>query len=76
MRKVILMMSVFLDGFFEVPRGQLGWHLVDDDLHRHFNEDSGANRRLAGRTGHLTAERWPDPGCAGKTSRGIRSTMH
>jgi dihydrofolate reductase len=38
MRKIILMMSVSLDGFFEGPDHELDWHLVDDELHRHFNE--------------------------------------
>jgi dihydrofolate reductase len=37
-RKVILMISVSLDGFFEGPDGDLGWHLVDDEVHTHFNE--------------------------------------
>lgn len=38
MRKVIWAMSVSLDGFMEGPDGELDWHLVDDELHRHFNE--------------------------------------
>lgn len=38
MRKIILMTSVSLDGFFEAPDGDLGWHLVDDEVHTHFNE--------------------------------------
>jgi dihydrofolate reductase len=38
MRKIILMMSVSLDGFFEGPDHEIGWHLVDDELHRYFNE--------------------------------------
>jgi dihydrofolate reductase len=37
MRKIILMMSMSLDGFFEGPHGELDWHLVDDELHDHFN---------------------------------------
>ncbi len=36
MRKIIFMMSVSLDGFFEGPDRELDWHLVDDELHRHF----------------------------------------
>ena len=39
MRKIIFMMSVSLDGFFEGPDRELGWQLVDDELHRHFNEE-------------------------------------
>ena len=33
MRKIILMMSVSIDGFFEGPNREL-WHMVDDELHR------------------------------------------
>ncbi len=42
MRKIILMMSVSLDGFFEGAERQLDWQLVDDELHKHFNEQLGA----------------------------------
>lgn len=38
MRKIVFMISVSLDGFFEGPDGDLGWHLVDDEVHTHFNE--------------------------------------
>jgi dihydrofolate reductase len=38
MRKVILQMSVSLDGFIEGPAREIDWHLVDDELHNHFNE--------------------------------------
>jgi dihydrofolate reductase len=38
MRKIILMMSVSLDGFIEGPRREIDWHCVDDELHRHFND--------------------------------------
>ena len=38
MRKIILMMQVSLDGFFEGPDHDISWHMVDDELHRHFNE--------------------------------------
>ncbi|GAA2373742.1 hypothetical protein Cme02nite_02590 [Catellatospora methionotrophica] len=37
MRKIVLMMSVSVDGFFAGPDGELDWHLVDDELHHHFN---------------------------------------
>ncbi|MFD3694848.1 dihydrofolate reductase family protein [Streptomyces sp. NPDC058646] len=40
MRKIILWMSVSLDGFFEGPERQIDWHLVDDELHRHFNDQA------------------------------------
>ncbi|PZG00288.1 dihydrofolate reductase family protein [Micromonospora deserti] len=39
MRKIIVHMSVSLDGFFEGPDGDLSWHMVDDELHRHFNAE-------------------------------------
>src|SRR5947208_1567448 len=42
MRSVIVMMSVSLDGFIEGPNGELDWHMVDDELHSHFNEQLGA----------------------------------
>lgn len=38
MRKVVLFMSVSLDGFFEGPGRELDWQIVDDELHRHFND--------------------------------------
>jgi dihydrofolate reductase len=39
MRKLIWMVSVSLDGFFEGPDHELDWHMVDDELHRHFNAE-------------------------------------
>ena len=65
------MMSVSLDGFFEGPEGELDWHLVDDELHRHFNEQLGAmGAFLDGRvTYELMADFWPtvdsDPSSSG-----------
>ncbi|HEX2046481.1 MAG TPA: dihydrofolate reductase family protein [Acidimicrobiales bacterium] len=61
MRKVVLMMSVSLDGFIEGPDGDLGWHMVDDELHSHFNEQLRAmGAFLDGRvTYELMAEFWP-----------------
>ena len=41
MRRVVLMMSVSLDGFMEGPNRELDWHQVDDELHGHFNEVLG-----------------------------------
>ncbi|MGY5029513.1 dihydrofolate reductase family protein [Streptomyces sp. 900116325] len=71
MRKVILMMSVSLDGFIEGPDGDIGWHLVDDELHSHFNDELAAmGGFLSGRVTHeLMADFWPtadaDPSNAG-----------
>jgi dihydrofolate reductase len=61
MRKVILMMSVSLDGFIEGPNREIDWHMVDDELHRHFNEQlSAMGAFLSGRvTYELMAGFWP-----------------
>src|SRR5919204_3645673 len=61
MRKVILMLSVSLDGFMEGPNRELDWQIVDDELHTHFNEvlrEMGAflNGRV---TYELMAGFWP-----------------
>ena len=54
MRKIILMMSVSLDGFFEGPNREIDWHLVDEELHRHFNQQLSA--MSAFRDGRVTYE--------------------
>jgi dihydrofolate reductase len=61
MRKIVLMLSVSLDGYFEGPNGELDWQLVDDELHEHFNEVLAAmGAFLSGRvTYELMAEFWP-----------------
>ena len=61
MRKVILMMQVSLDGFFEGPEHDLSWHRVDDELHRHFNDELRTmGAFLDGRvTYELMADFWP-----------------
>jgi dihydrofolate reductase len=61
MRKLILMMSVSLDGYFEDRNGSLDWLVVDDELHRHFNEQLRAmDAFLDGRlTYELMAGFWP-----------------
>jgi dihydrofolate reductase len=61
MRKIVFMMSVSLDGFFEGPDHDLGWQLIGDDLLRHFNEWLGAaGAFLDGRvTYELMAGYWP-----------------
>jgi dihydrofolate reductase len=61
MRRIILMMSVSLDGFMEGPDHQLDWQLVDDELHTHFNDQLGAmSAFLDGRvTYELMADFWP-----------------
>ncbi len=61
MRRIVVMMSVSLDGFFEGPDGDLGWHQVNDEVHTEFNEVLGAmSAFLDGRvTYELMAEFWP-----------------
>jgi dihydrofolate reductase len=61
MRNVVLMMSVSLDGFIEGPDRNIEWHMVDDELHRHFNEQlARMGAFLDGRvTYQLMAEFWP-----------------
>jgi dihydrofolate reductase len=67
-RKIIWMMSVSVDGYMEGPRGEIDWHMVDDELHRHMNGWLGrAGGFLEGRaTYELMEEFWPtadqDPG--------------
>jgi dihydrofolate reductase len=60
-RKIIVMMSVSLDGFFEGPDHDLDWQLVDDELHWHFNQELAAmGAFLDGRvTYELMAGYWP-----------------
>jgi dihydrofolate reductase len=61
MGRVVWMMSISLDGYMEGPDHDLSWHLVDDELHRHFNEYlAGAGAFLGGRvTYELMAAYWP-----------------
>src|SRR5262249_38032401 len=54
MRKVIWMNSLSLDGFFEGPNREIGWHQVDDELHRHLNDAlAPMGAFLAGRVTYL-----------------------
>ncbi|MEU2287927.1 dihydrofolate reductase family protein [Streptomyces sp. NPDC013178] len=61
MRKIVLMMSVSLDGYIEGPDRDISWHRVDEELHQHFNDtarEMGAF--LDGRVTHeLMADFWP-----------------
>lgn len=61
MRKIVLMMSVSLDGYFEGPNREIDWHMVDEELLQHVDEylaDMGAF--IHGRvTYELMAGYWP-----------------
>jgi dihydrofolate reductase len=61
MRKIVVMMSVSLDGFIAGPAGELDWQLVDDELHEHFNAELAAmGAMLNGRVMYeLMAGFWP-----------------
>jgi dihydrofolate reductase len=61
MRNIVMMISVSLDGYVAGPNGELDWHLVDEELHAHFNEQLGAmSAFLDGRVMHeMMAEFWP-----------------
>jgi dihydrofolate reductase len=71
MGRIVLMMSVSVDGYIEGPNREIDWHLVDDELHRHFNEQLAAmDAFLSGRvTWELMAGFWPtadqDPASTG-----------
>jgi len=60
-RKIVLFMSVSVDGYIEGPDRDIDWHMVDEELHRHFNEQIRAmGGFLEGRVTHeLMAEFWP-----------------
>ncbi|MFD3378359.1 MULTISPECIES: dihydrofolate reductase family protein [unclassified Streptomyces] len=70
MRKIVLSIGISLDGFFEGPNREIDWHVVDDEMLRHFNEFVGElGGLLTGRVTHeLMAAYWPtadqDPECS------------
>ena len=61
MRKIILMLGISLDGFIEGPNREIDWHLVDEEVHRYFNETlAPMGAFLEGRvTYELMAGVWP-----------------
>ncbi|MEV6478998.1 dihydrofolate reductase family protein [Streptomyces sp. NPDC051576] len=61
MRKISLMMTVSLDGYMEGPDRDIGWHMVDEELHQHFNDTlRPLGAFLDGRVTHeLMADFWP-----------------
>ncbi|HEX6493716.1 MAG TPA: dihydrofolate reductase family protein [Candidatus Dormibacteraeota bacterium] len=73
MRKVILWMSVSVDGFFEGPEREIDWHTVDEELHTHLNEELGTmGAFLEGRvTYELMEGYWPTAGDDPSASRAV-----
>jgi dihydrofolate reductase len=71
MRQIILHMGVSLDGYIEGPNREIDWHVVDDELHQHMNDELGAmGAFLHGRVVYeLMADYWPtadaDPAAPG-----------
>jgi dihydrofolate reductase len=61
MNKVILFVQISLDGFFEGPKKEIDWSMVDDELHAHVNEVLGTmGGFLSGRGAYeLMAGYWP-----------------
>ncbi len=55
MRKIILVMSVSSDGFFERPDRDISWHLVDDELHRYLKRRGTAPLLARRRLGCVAA---------------------
>ena len=41
MRKLIFQMMVSLDGYFEGPNRELGWHNVDEEFNKYAEEFLG-----------------------------------
>ncbi|WP_432248351.1 dihydrofolate reductase family protein [Streptomyces sanyensis] len=70
MGKIVLMMSVSLDGFMETEDRDIGWGRVDEELHSDLNQVvRGMRGLLSGRVTHeLMARYWPtadaDPGAS------------
>jgi dihydrofolate reductase len=73
-RKIVVMMSVSVDGFFEGPSREIDWHLVDDELHDHFNDvANGMSAFLNGRVLYeLMVAFWPTADRDPKSSRPVR----
>ena len=61
MRKIVVMMSISVDGFMEGPNRELDWQLVDHEVHQHFNDELAVmGAFLDGRvTYELMAGYWP-----------------
>ena len=61
MSRIVFSMSMSLDGYSEGPGREIDWHMVDEELHEHFNERlASMGAFLDGRvTWELMADVWP-----------------
>jgi|SRR5436190_6478134 len=61
MKKIVLWMSISVDGYFEGPDRDISWHRVDDEFHQYVNDRLAAmSAFLHGRvTYELMADFWP-----------------
>jgi dihydrofolate reductase len=61
MSKIVFWMGMSVDGYFEGPNREIDWHKVDDELHRHCNDElAKMGAFLDGRvTYELMADFWP-----------------
>lgn len=61
MSRLVVMLSVSLDGFFEGPGGDLSWHEVSEELHADMNAVLGASAGLLNgrRNWELMSGFWP-----------------
>ncbi|WNV75144.1 dihydrofolate reductase family protein [Geodermatophilus sp. DSM 44513] len=61
MRKIVVHLTLSLDGCFEGPDHDLSWHLVDEELHAHFNAELATDSAfLEGRVTYQLMEAfWP-----------------
>ncbi len=73
MGKIVLMMSVSLDGYIEGTDRDISWHLVDEELHEHFNHVlAGMGAFVSGRVTHeLMASFWPTADRDPSSSRAV-----
>lgn len=64
MSRLVVMLSVSLDGFFEAPGADISWHRVTEDLHRDMNAVLGTSGGLLNgrRNWELMSSFWPDVG--------------
>jgi dihydrofolate reductase len=60
-RKIVVQMSLSLDGYFEGPDRDISWHMVDEEVHRDVNDFlRPMSAFLQGRVTHeLMADYWP-----------------